>query len=120
VAVSTVPWAPDLPQCFLRESYQLQPTDNVLREEMEIGPPKQRRRSTVQVVHVQASMQFTAEQRRNFLIYYRKVILEGTVAFALEDPDGIVQHYTMTAPPSLAPQGTGWRCAMALQYIERN
>jgi hypothetical protein len=116
----TVPWAMDLPQCFLRASYAIQPVDNVIREPMEVGPPKQRRRSTVQVVHVAASMHFTATQRLSFLVYFRKVLLDGTIPFALPDPDGIIQHYTMTAPPTLAPEGRGWRCDMALQYIERN
>lgn len=118
--MATVPWAPDLPQCFLRDSYAIQYADNVLREPMDVGPPKSRRRSTVQVVNVRASMQFTAAQRRSFSTYYRKVLLDGTVPFALDDPDGVVQHYTMTAPPSLAPVGLGWRCEMQLQYIERN
>lgn len=113
-----VPWPPDLPQCFLRASYGIQPLDNVLRSEMDVGPPKMRRRSTLNVVQVSASMWFTQAQRRSFQIYYRTVILEGTVPFVLDDPDGISQQYYMAAPPSLVPEGLGWRCDMKLQYTE--
>ena len=118
--MAAIPWPPDLPQCFLRSSYAIAPKDNVLREPMEVGPPKQRRRSTVQVVEVRASMWMTGSQRRNFMVFYRKVLQEGTVAFALDDPDGYTQQYTMNAPPTLAPDGLGWRVDMSLQYIDQS
>ena len=115
---TVVPWNPDLPQKFLRDSYSIQPVDNVLRETMDVGPPKSRPRSTVSIVRVTAAMHFTGAQRRTFLSYYRIVLRWGTIAFALDDPDGITQQYYMIAPPQLKPDGLGWRCDMQLQYTE--
>ncbi len=116
--MSTVPWGPDLPQCFLRAGYTIQPQDNVLREQMDVGPPKARARSTVQNVEVKAAMRMDNEQRRSFLVYYNKVIRFGTIAFALDDPDGVTREYFMTGPPSLVPEGLGWRCDMQLRYTD--
>ncbi|MEO8466237.1 MAG: hypothetical protein ABI640_12910 [Gammaproteobacteria bacterium] len=111
-----IPWAPDLPQKFLRAGYQIEPIDNVIRESMEVGPPKIRRRSTVQVNKINAAMSMTNEQRRSFESFYRVVLFEGTIAFALDDPDGITREFFIIAPPVIQPEGRGWRVDLQLQY----
>lgn len=115
--MAAVPWAPDLPQCFQRAGYQIAPVDNVLRESMDVGPPKMRRRSSIQVVRVAAAMYMTSEQHRSFRAFYYDVLSEGTVAFALDDPDGVSHEFNIIEPPTAQPSGVGWMVNFSLQYI---
>jgi hypothetical protein len=113
----TVPWAPDLPQCFLHAGYHEQPVDNVIRESMDTGPPKARVRATVAYVSVKAAMIMSNSQRLSFLQFYRQVLAWGTIPFALDDPDGVSRAYFIVAPPSFAKVGKSWRVDMALEYL---
>jgi len=116
--MSAIPWAPDLPQRFLQDGYSIAPVDNVIRETMDVGPPKLRRRSTIAVVRVTAAMRMTDSQRLTFNDFFRQVLFEGTIPFALDDPDGVSREYFVIAQPQMIREDLYWRVALQLEYTE--
>lgn len=115
--MAAIPWPSSLPQEFhTAAGYTQQPRDNAIREQMEVGPPKLRRRATVQVVDVQASMYMTDDQHRVFTELYEGSLAHGTRAFAMVSPDGILREYFIEAV-TYTLNDPWWRLDFSLMYI---
>ena len=114
-----VAWPGSLPARFLKRGYSETPGDNVLREEMDVGPRKSRRRSTVTPVQVSAQMILTAAQHVTFDDYYLNTLFEGTVAFDMPDIRGTVREMFIVEPPSYSqvPDSDLIAVSLAAEYV---
>jgi hypothetical protein len=97
-----VAWPGTLPARFLKAGYRETPRDNVIREEMDVGPSKDRRRATVTPVSVRAQMILTQAQASTFEAYFRTTLLSGTVAFDMPDLLGTTREMFIKEPPDYA------------------
>jgi len=88
-----VAWPASLPQRFLDAGYSEEPGDNVLRSEMDVGPPKSRRRSTVAPKRITARMVMTKTQFASWKTYHEDTLADGTIAFDLEDANGTTREF---------------------------
>lgn len=114
------PWPAGLPQCFSLEGYSIQPRENVIREQMDVGPPKVRRRASVAVVDVTGEFKMTAQQRLQFDAFYRGVLFHGTRPFVMRDPDGVLREYYVQSVSYSKGRDTHplWRVQLQLWYID--
>ena len=110
-------WPPELPQKFLIEGYSETPGDNVLREQMDVGPAKVRRRSTTAPVRISGQMLMTLEQLKRFRQFYRSETFDGTVPFLFADITGSIRTVTIVQPPSEATVGNCVSVSLVFEYI---
>ena len=117
---TTVPWPPALPQSFEIDGYSVRPNENVIREEMEVGPPKTRRRASVSTVDVTAELKLTESQRAYFDGFYKNVLFHGTRAFRMRDPGGVLRDYFVQSVAYV--QGGDvwpfWRAQITMRYVD--
>lgn len=114
-----VVWPSTLPAQFHIDGYSESPKDNVITEEMEVGPPKVRRRASVSTVEVTAQMLLTLAQKEYFQGFYRNVLFSGTIPFKKRDDHGVLREfyarsYSLVQDMSVAPY---WRCTLQLWYV---
>ncbi len=116
-----VQWPAALPQTFRVDGASIEPQENVIRETMDVGPPKTRRRASVSWVRATNEMLLTDAQRRFFHAFYRTTLFHGTRPFQKRDDDGVLRDYFMFAPPRYSQDMSiwpYWRCQLSLEYID--
>jgi len=118
--MAAAPWPVNLPASFEAEGYAVRPRENVIREQMDVGPPKTRRRASVAVVDVTGEFKMTSQQKVQFDAFYRGVLFHGTRPFAMRDPDGVLREYFVQSVAYV--QGADiwpyWRVQLELWYID--
>jgi hypothetical protein len=76
-----------LTDCPLYGSYNVKGgTNAVVRTQMEVGPPKVRRRSSLALYAIEAGYGVTREDIANFEMWYRDTIGMGAITFDWSDP----------------------------------
>ncbi len=97
--MALVPWKTGLPTCAQTWSEQDQP--NVIRTEMDVGPPKVRRRSTLRNRLVQVSWTMPATLYQQLVEFYETDTLQGIHEFEYAHPiTKTLDRYRFTGPPS--------------------
>jgi hypothetical protein len=76
-------WPPPLPQGFLDGSNTETAENNLLRSEMDVGPPKVRRRTTAGAGMLEGIVFMTQAQHTLFLQFWRSTLRSGALAFQL-------------------------------------
>ena len=112
-----VSWPAGVESAFLSEGHAIQPSDNILREQMDVGPSKSRRRASAAPVRVNASVALTDDELDDFDTWYHGTLLDGSVAFTHDDEFGTSRDYMMVQPPQYTLRGTIWIVSMTLEYI---
>ena len=79
-------WPVTLPQDFLRDSFSRSPQPNVVSFGTEVGPGKQRRRSTARTKPHTVSLQLTLDQARAFEEFFEDDLQDGALPFQMTDP----------------------------------
>ena len=80
-------WPTELPQLVDEESYQGTAGDNVLRTQMDVGPPKQRLHTRVSGREVTLAVYLDqSEYKEHFLPFWKEAIAEGALNFEWSDP----------------------------------
>lgn len=80
-------WPSELPQLVEESAYQATAGDNVLRTEMEVGPPKQRLQTRRNGREVTLAVYLNkSEYKDTFLDFWKDTIAEGAENFEWTDP----------------------------------
>lgn len=82
----SVAWPESLPQLILEDSYSGVAGDNVLRSEMELGPPKNRLQPTLRGREVSLEVRLTKAEYEQFLEWWEEDLRYGAETIAWRDP----------------------------------
>lgn len=74
-------WSPPIP---LLAGYAVEPVDQTIRTEMEVGSPRVRRRTLADLDHVSLSWNFSASDMQAFRDWFRDDIAGGSSWFDLQ------------------------------------
>jgi len=116
-------WPTSLPDEFLLDGYSGSMPDNVIRQDMSVGPPKQRRRSTAAVEPITGRIVLddndSPSQLVTFNAFYRTTLSDGAVSFTWTHPEtGSSADFIFTSPPVKTPAGAGyWFVDMSLAVL---
>ena len=72
---------------MLADGYEAVMVDNIIATEMDVGPPKIRRRSSAGVEPISGSMRMTATQLATFKTFYNTTINYGADEFDATHPE---------------------------------
>lgn len=114
--MTAVAWPASLPK-FRLDGYAETVGENVLREEMDVGPNKTRRRATVVPVSVTGTVVMTKSQFATWQNFYTNVLFHGTVAFAMKSLDGTLRDMYVTEPPNYAPWNQLVVVTLTCEYV---
>lgn len=78
-------WPPTLPQRFLASDYSDALPDNVIKTQMDAGPPKRRRKTTANIRMISGSMIMTTDQWEDLVDFFQNTIKEAA-PFNLPEP----------------------------------
>ena len=105
-------WPATLPSFreILEGSYNETAPNNVLENEMDVGPPKARLRTTAGVVPFSGSLYFNDAQTGYWDTFYEDTINYGADEFdAVHPRKGSACEAIFYGRPQLSRMGTGWR-----------
>lgn len=101
-------WPQTLPQTFIIDGYQETWPDNLIRQPMDVGPPKTRQRQTAKEYPIQCSQMMTTTQLGYLETFFKITKSYGALSFTMPHPR---TTSTVTAkfkqPPTFAPWGGG-------------
>lgn len=104
--MSNAVWPLTLPQFVLRDGFQEQAQKNVIKSEMDAGPPKRRRRFTKPLRTLQVRVHLTIAQSELLDEFFQQTLQGGSLPFDWVHPR---THEPMTAfidePPTYTPAG---------------
>lgn len=80
------PWPSTLQPLLNEENFGLTWDDNILRTDMEVGPPKVRRRSTTNVDEFSCSIDLDLNQYSIFENFYKTSLNGGAKTFSFKHP----------------------------------
>ena len=108
-------WPAVLPQVPLLDGFSCQPAVNgLIATEMDVGPPKVRRRFTTSSAAMQASWVLNDEQLDVFFDFFEIELADGALSFTAEHPlpphAPVVMLFDPASPPNFIPIGNDlWR-----------
>lgn len=106
-------WPVTLPQEFEVAGYSESIADNLLRSEMDVGPPKVRRRGAARPDLIQGQITIDDTQWATLLAFYDADLFEGALTFTWS-----AVTYRFAQPPSRVPLGAdNWRVALSLERM---
>lgn len=112
-------WPASLPQDPLAPEYSERGGGNVVRTQMDVGPPKLRRRYTGEITEYAIGLYLTQAQVATLETFYTTTLVHGTTAFDWKDfRSGASKSYTFASRPIYAPApnaGDTWHVSFSLQ-----
>jgi len=115
----SISWPVSLPQYVEKDQYTESPPDARIRTQMDMGPPKVRRRFSAQVRPFQVVLTLDKEQLDTFDEFWRIGTAGGSLAFEFPNPRGegmITVRFGEDAPEY--GQFRGDRCSVTVQLEE--
>lgn len=111
-------WPSTLPQRFLTADYSDSLPDNVIKTQMEAGPPKRRRKTTANIRVISGSMIMTTAQWNSLAAFFQNTVKE-IAPFNLPEPgnDGAgTLPVVFSGPPQRQYFGPGrWRVGLRFE-----
>lgn len=106
-------WPVSLQQT-LNSDFSYKKGDSLLRSSNDIGPDKVRRRSTVSVPTLSASIHLTTAQYSVLDYFYETSLNGGAKTFSFVHPiSGLTKEFRFSSPPAFRYLGAGkWICSM--------
>ena len=101
-------WPGSLPTDFLEQGFSETAPDNVIKSDMDVGPPKTRRRTSAAVRPIKGVIKMTTAQVATHDTFFTDTTFDGAEAFDWTDPRtgaSVSFLYTPGAPPSYQPDG---------------
>lgn len=117
------PWPADLPQYFLVDSYQESEGDPRIFDEMDVGPPAVRARTSATSRVAAGEMIMTAAQRQDFQVFVRTTLLNGSLTFTMpnqldEGGTDYLCRFTRDGMPKWSSIGAGLtRVAFSIEIL---
>lgn len=108
-------WPATVPQAVLIDGYDEPEAEDAIHTDMEVGPPKSRRRATSTPREAKWSILLTPSQFEEFKTFYRTTLVSGTLSFNFTHPvEGgtVVVKFRETPKPKAL--GTRYRIDMEL------
>ena len=104
--MASITWPNTLPQDFLMEGYSESPPNNLIRQPMEIGPDKVRRRQTSAVRPIQCAQIMTGTQLGYLETFFITTSYYGALALDLPHPrTGVTVEARFAQPPVYSKVG---------------
>jgi len=113
-------WSASLPSTFLVDGYQEQWPDNLIIQEMEVGPPKVRRRQTAAPEYINCYQILTTAQVATLKTYWTSTLTGGstTIDPLVHPRSGSNVVARMIRPPVISALGAGkWRVGYVFQVL---
>ena len=111
-------WPSTLPQRFLAADYSDTLPDNVIKTQMDSGPPKRRRKTTANIRIISGSMIMTTAQWNSLVTFFQDTLNE-TLPFNLPEPgndEGGLLNVVFSGPPQRQYFGPGrWHVALRFE-----
>lgn len=110
------PSLPKVPLLGYRETL----ADNLVRNEMEIGPPKTRPRSTAPRKQMVWTMNLTQTQKNTLVFFYETTLTFGSLEFQHQLPDDSGQQaiFKFSEPPQFnLTSPTTWSVTMTVEML---
>lgn len=115
-------WPGTLPTLEIVGAFSFTLADDTVRTEMDVGPPKVRRRAASRPVPVRMGHPaLTAVQAATFVTFYRDTLAGGSLAFDMADPrPGATGNASLrfSAPPTITPAAPAvWGVSCDLEIL---
>lgn len=111
-------WPGNLPAYFSKEGFNESTPDNLLRTEMDVGPPKVRRRQTAAPYQINTQIVMTTAQLADFRTFYMVTLKSGSLPFTKAHPrSGASTDFRFVSPPSWIPHGVDWTVSIVLEVL---
>ncbi len=112
-------WPDDVTQNASRGSVTEQAERNVASFQPEVGPPSERRRSSVPIEQLSYTTIMSRKARESLKAFYRTTLADGVYDFRRKHPvGGGVIRCKFTAPPKFQQlAGDAWRVTIALRIL---
>lgn len=102
-------WPPSVTQDVEQGSWQETPERNVATFQTEVGPPKQRRRSSVASRLISFKVFVSSQQLDDLLQWYEYDLKDGVLPFMRQNARTLeLETYTFVDAPSDNDEGAGW------------
>ena len=106
----TAAWPGTVNQYMRRNNYSEAPEANKASFQPEVGPPIERRRSSISTVLIVGEGRGTRTEWDNLVTFYRTTLLDGALPFTRTNPDtGGTITCVFTEPPKLISVGARYR-----------
>ena len=112
-------WPSNLPQEFLVDGYGEQPGMNVIKSQTDIGPAKQRRRSTCAPREIKGNILLSQDELAVFDVFYDETLLSGALRFAWVHPVKQDEPVEMrfTERPVTSIKGMMYNVSLSLEIL---
>lgn len=117
--MASITWPSTLPQSIQRGSYQETLPNVSVRTQMDVGPPKMRRRFTAGYTPIQAEILISKTQAATLETFYNDTSVGGTLAFDwINHRTGSSAEYRFVKPPVYIPMGyERYRARLVLEIL---
>lgn len=114
-----IDWPPELNGCLLPDGYQESLPDTTIRTQMDVGPPKMRRRSTSAPRLISGTLRLEGSRLDLFEAFYIDTLAGGSLPFNWVSPrtgDPVVAQFGDV--PSYSPVSGGiWDVSISLEVL---
>jgi hypothetical protein len=112
-------WPAELPNWIMAEGYGEAPAGNIAEFQPEVGPPKRRRRTSIDMVNFSAGFLTNSTGVDALMGFYRDDLADGVLEFQKPHPrTGVTMVCIMSSPPSIsALGGDNYRVSMQLMKL---
>lgn len=112
-------WPATVPDDLSVEGYYESPPDNLLRQSMDAGPPKVRRRTTSNVRPIRGKIIMTTTQLAAFDTFYTDTLSSGALTFNFDHPrTGTTEEMRFVRPPDYTSIGpTHWEVSLDMEIL---
>jgi len=102
----------------LREGFEQTSPNNVIRQDMDVGPAKIRARSTSGYRQQKNMIIVTAAELAIFITFYEVTLSYGALDFTWDDPiTGSTFTYRFKEPPNWESFGIDYKVNMSMEYL---
>ena len=116
--MADVDWPPTLYGAIINEGFQEVPPDNVIRTEMDVGPPKIRRRGTAAERKFTFQLFVTKALLATFDTFYITTTKSGSLAFNFRSPrTEVLGDHQFAAVPIYIPRDQGYIVSCQLELL---
>jgi len=116
--MASIDWPSTLYGTILKDGVQETPPDNIIRTDMEVGPPKVRRRGTAAVRKFTFQMFLSGTLLAIFDTFYVTTSKSGSLAFNFRSlRTQVIGEYQFAAVPIYIPSEQGYLISCQLELL---